>query len=180
MVINQQLFNIIHYLTGKNRILDVLGIFLADYLGYFLVLIALILLFSQKNIAERYRWFLFTAFSLVISRGLFTEIIRYFFPIQRPFVVYGFTPLVNHDVAASFPSGHMALFFTLALCVFYLIGKKWGWRFIVAVLIMGLARIFAGVHWPLDILGGITISLMAFFITYFLFPKNKKINQPSA
>jgi undecaprenyl-diphosphatase len=70
----------------------------------------------------------------------------------------------------SFPSGHAAIFFAIATAV-YLYNKKLGiWFFVVAIL-MGMARIFVGVHWPSDILGGAVIGIISGIIVGKIFKK---------
>ncbi|MDP3999079.1 MAG: phosphatase PAP2 family protein [bacterium] len=166
---DQSIFLFIHGLAEKNRFLDWAGILLADYLAYFLILGAVYFIFVQKEWRRRYYIFSFTLLTLVLSRGLLTEIIRYFYYRPRPFIALDFTPLINHDTAAAFPSGHAAVYFALALSVFYLINRTWGWWFLAAALLMGLARVFVGVHWPLDILGGLVVALISFFVVKRLF-----------
>ena len=110
--------------------------------------------------------------SAILSRGLITEIIRFFYHRPRPFLSLNLTPLI-HDFSNSFPSGHMTFFFVLALSIF-LLNKKWGWFFVAGVILMGLGRIFVGVHWPSDILGGILIALLSYFLIKKILPfKNK-------
>ena len=55
----------------------------------------------------------------------------------------------------------------------YFYNKKWGIVFFVAAILMALARIVAGVHYPLDILGGAAVGILsAYAVFYFA----KKIN----
>lgn len=157
------LFQFINNLSGKWWLFDWLDIFFASYLGYLLVFVFLVLLLKEKNWRQRIYFFSLASLSVILSRGLITEIVRFFYPRQRPFLTLGIEPLINHVNGNSFPSGHAAAFFALALAVFYL-NKKWGWRFLVAVLLMGLARIFVGVHWPSDILAGAVIGLISVII----------------
>jgi undecaprenyl-diphosphatase len=59
---------------------------------------------------------------------------------------------------SSFPSGHTIVAFSIAFSIIYSGLKKVGsWLLFVAI-IVGLARVFAGVHYPTDILGGIVVS----------------------
>ena len=167
------IFHFINGLAGKFRLLDWLGIFLAEYFGYFLVLLFLILLLKEKNWRSRIYFFSLTALSLILSRGIITEFIRFIFPRQRPFEVLGIQPLISHPAGGSLPSGHAAFYFALALAVFYMSasgGRKWGWRFLIAALIMGIARIFVGVHWPLDIVVGAAVGLGSAFVVRRLLP----------
>jgi len=168
-MIDLQLFTLINGLTGKSRVLDLLGIFLADYLGYFLILIVLYLIFSQEDWRVRWQYLLFTVLTIILSRGLFTELARYFYDLPRPFVVLEITPLISHAATPAFPSGHAAFYFALAIATFYLINRSWGWWLMAAALLMGVARIFVGIHWPLDIIGGLVAALLSISIVKYLF-----------
>lgn len=167
------LFKFLFNLANHNKFFDWLIIFFASYLAYLLAIIAVILLFTKEKDWRR-RIHIFSVFALaaILSRGLITEIIRFFYSRPRPFLALNISPLINHEVSHSFPSGHMAFYFVLALAVFFLLSRKWGWFFIAGVILMGLARIIAGVHWPQDIIGGIAIAVLCyFFVQKILLPK---------
>ena len=171
MSFNAYFFQLIHGLSGKWWLLDWLGIFLASYLNYFLILIAVFLLIKEKNSRQRIYFFCLTGLSVILARGVFTEIIRFFYYRPRPFLALQFQSLLgNSDVAGSFPSGHATAYFALALAVFY-INRKLGWWFLGAAFLVGLGRIFVGVHWPLDILAGAVIGLGSAFLVRKFLPK---------
>lgn len=157
---DQQLFLLIHNLAGKSRLLDFLGIFFAEYFGYFLIILALAAIFSLDGWKKKMYYLAFFSLTTVLSRGIITETIRFFYHRPRPFLVLDFTPLIEEINKGAFPSGHAAFYFALALPVF-LINKKWGWYFMGGAFLMGLARIFVGVHWPLDILGGFFTAFLS-------------------
>lgn len=169
-----RIFNFIHQLVGKSRLLDLLAIFFADYSGYLLALIALFLIFSPKKWKARLYNLSFVSLVLLLSRGIITETIRFFYDRTRPFVEFGFTPLVNHDVQASFPSGHMAFYFGLAFALYYLGFRRWSYVFMSVFAVMGVARVFAGVHWPSDIIGGIVVAFLSAFIVKLFLVEVKK------
>ncbi len=152
------LFNLIHDLAGKSRLLDFLGIFLADYFGYLLILAAIALVAMESDWRKKFNYYTTLALSLILSRGIFTETIRFIYARPRPFTALEFAPLIAEKDYGAFPSGHAAFYFALA-GVIWLLNKKWGWRFAAAAALMGLARVFAGVHWPLDIVGGAIVGL---------------------
>ena len=66
----------------------------------------------------------------------------------------------------SFPSGHalygLTFYFTLAIILCRIIGGKWTWSIwvatIVIVALIGASRIFLGVHYGSDVLGGYLIA----------------------
>jgi undecaprenyl-diphosphatase len=78
--------------------------------------------------------------------------------------------VIEHSASGSFPSGHIAFLFALAIAV-YFFNKKWGLVFFILSLLVGLARIFVGIHYPLDILGGIVIGIVSAIVVRALIRK---------
>jgi len=171
------IFQIIHSLAGKFWPLDWFDIFLAEYLPYLMALVVIFLLIQEKDWRQRIYFFALTGLSVILARGIITEVIRFFYYRPRPFLALGFQSLLgNSDIAGSFPSGHAAAYFALALAVFYL-DKKWGWRFLIAAIIICIARVYVGVHWPSDILVGAIIGLGSAFVIKKILPKLKSETQ---
>ena len=160
------IFQKINGLAYISPILDFIGIFLADYFQYFLIGILLVLFFWPKRNIVRNRLMVITAaVSVVLSRLIFTEIIRYFYHRSRPYLVLETVKKLIPENAdfKSFPSGHAAIFFALAMGV-YLYNKKLGIWFFIGAILMGVARIFVGVHWPTDVLAGAIIGIISAII----------------
>jgi undecaprenyl-diphosphatase len=174
--LNRYFFDLIFSLARRNFLLDDLGIFLSQYLPYLLVLAFLVLIFKEKSGRRRVFLFCEGALSIILARGLLTEIIRFFYNHPRPFEALNFTPLIP-EAGSSFPSGHAAFFFALSLVVFY-VNLKWGIWFFILSSLNGLARILVGVHWPADILSGAVIGLLsAWTIHQLLKPYFPKLNE---
>ena len=134
--------------------MDAIIIFFGQYFGY--ILVGLLALFLLK---KRYtRLVLEMLVAAILSRGIITEAIRFFFPQDRPFVENGATPLIEHAASSSFPSGHASLFFALGT-VLYFYNKKAGILFLLASAAIGIARVAAGLHWPIDIIAGALIGI---------------------
>jgi undecaprenyl-diphosphatase len=77
------------------------------------------------------------------------------------------------ETHTSFPSGHATASMALALCIVYLLwNTKWRKATIIAasvyLLLIGFSRLYLGVHFPTDILGGwlLGIGWMALVITF--------------
>lgn len=160
------IFEKFNALAGNWKILDWIGIFFADYFQYFLIIVLLIFLFWPKKDVIKNRLMVISAVvSVVLSRLIFTEIIRFFYHHPRPYVVLEAVKklIAENQDNASFPSGHATFFFALATGV-YFYNKKLGIWFFIAAILMGIARIFVGVHWPSDILGGAVIGIISAII----------------
>ena len=80
--------------------------------------------------------------------------------VQRPLTFLGAHArfILSHIPDASFPSDHatVSAAFLAGIC---LAGyKKTFWIFLPFVILMLISRVIAGVHWPLDIIAGVTIG----------------------
>ncbi len=157
------LFNVIHSLAQKSSLLDSFVIFFARYLAPFMTVGAIFFVFSFKNIREKIFVFIMLAMTAILSRGILTEVIRFTYDRERPFESFGFEPLFL-DINPAFPSGHAAFLFALAMVIFYF-NRFWGSWFLGFSLLVGLARVFSGLHWPSDIFGGVVVALISFLIT---------------
>jgi len=169
---NQALFLWIHNFSGRSAFWDYLGIFIAQWMQYVMVLAFLVLVFAQPTLRRRLYLFAEAALAIMLSRGIIATTIHFFYNHPRPFEVYGFAPLVGAS-GASFPSGHATWFFALAMTIWFA-NRKWGWWFFILATLMGIARIYAGVHWPLDILGGAAIGIASAWFVHWLLRDEKK------
>src|SRR5216684_1795792 len=76
----------------------------------------------------------------------------------RPFVELGFDPLFPHAQDSSFPSDHTLVGVALVGPMLWQAPKLGIWLFVWA-LIVGFARVAAGVHYPTDIVGSALLAL---------------------
>jgi undecaprenyl-diphosphatase len=169
--LDRTVFQFIYAAGHHNAFWDVLGIFFAEYLPYLLVLAFLVLVYYQKGWRRKVYLFCEGSLAIILARGIVTTVIHYFYHEPRPFVYYGFTSLIS-ETGSSFPSAHAAWFFALALVVWYT-NRKWGWWFLALAVLMGVARIYAGVHWPMDIVGGAALGLLCAWLMHWLLSKSR-------
>ncbi len=169
---NEIVFKFFFYTIPHNSFSDVLGIIIAQYIPYLLVLGFLILVYYQPFSRRRVYLFCEGALALILARGLITEIIRFFYHHERPFSFYNFTPLIPES-GWSLPSGHASFFFALAMVVWYA-DRRWGMVYLVLVTLVGLARIFVGVHWPLDIIAGAIVGIASAAAVHALLRKSRE------
>jgi len=89
---------------------------------------------------------------------LIAELIKTFFPTTRPFQFDGGFPLtLTVPLDGAFPSSHTAVGFALAVTIFNH-NKKVGILYLFMAGLVGIARIVAHVHYPVDIIAGASIG----------------------
>ena len=131
----------------------------ATYISFTLLfLLVIIYLINKKQI------YLYVAINAALVNGitaLFTNTLKALVKRPRPYEVndlIDISPLINGG-GYSFPSGHttevFALFFTISLL---LKNKSVSTLFLFWALLIAYTRMYFGVHYPLDILGGIIVS----------------------
>ena len=92
----------------------------------------------------------------------------------RPWVVIeGLKVLVDSGAGdPSFPSGHSTAAFAFAGAIlFSRVKMKWKSIALVAAALMGISRLYVGVHYPTDVLAGVAIGLLAGFLAKKLWNK---------
>lgn len=168
--LDQYLFEKIYYLSGQSVCLDGLMIFFAKTLVFVLPIGLLFFIVLTKNRRREITMLILAAASCLLSRGIIVSAIRLFWHRPRPFIILNLIPLIPYGDKASFPSGHAAFLFALALALWFF-HKKSGWFYLALALLGSLARVSIGLHWPSDILAGIIIGLLSAWLVYWLFKK---------
>ena len=154
MSIDFSVFQSINQFAGRFPLLDKVMVFFADKFGYVLVILVFVIFWQKWKIIVQ------SFLAAIISRFGITEIIRFFWERPRPFVENNVNLILSHDATGSFPSGHAAFYFAIAAVV-YFYNKKIGLLFFLAAFLISLARVFAGVHWPSDILAGALVGIVS-------------------
>ncbi len=156
--------------AGQWEWLDILGLICAEYLIFAIPLIIIFVYFFSKNRKKILSIILKIILALALVYAL-NYLISLFFIRPRPFVnnneIYQLAKLFTKPTDFSFPSYHTATVFVFAFMVL-LDWKKFGIILLIPALIVGLARIFAGVHYPTDILGGILTALVSIVLINFI------------
>lgn len=96
-------------------------------------------------------------FSCLVAYAI-TELIKTFFPTLRPFQFNGGLPLtLTVPSDGAFPSSHSAVGFALAVTILKH-DRKIGILYLIMAGLVGIARIMAHVHYPIDIMVGALIG----------------------
>lgn len=142
----------------------------SDYLvpvGIALALFGLWFAGAQTSTRQRYQQGVIAAvlaigFSnaavFLINNGVFSFYDGYF--RTRPFDALEVSLLFYMPTDSSFPSNSVAVMFALAAAAWG-VNRKVGSVLIGVATVFGLARVYAGVHYPLDILAAVVIGLVA-------------------
>lgn len=154
---NVGLFFAIFSLKDKFPNLDNLMIFGAEYLIY--VTIILMIILGIKGNAKEKKALILAILSIPIV-VIMIKIVHIFFYEPRPFVNFHFHPLINNTIDASFPSRHTSIVSTIAFAYTYY-KSKWAPVFLLSLLWVGISRIYVGVHYPLDIVGGFLVGILS-------------------
>jgi len=137
--------------------MDALIVFGAKYLIYVVVLIFAAFLAS----AWSWRKAVLTTSSLVAGYAV-ARIAGAFYHHVQPFAAQNFTPLIAHAVDNAFPSDHTVIAGVLA-SVALLYNRTLGSILWILTIALGVARVYAGVHYPTDIIASVIIALAVTF-----------------
>lgn len=96
----------------------------------------------------------------------------------RPWLDWPITPLVAEDDPHSFPSGHTCAAFAAGMIWLRALPMRWG-RIAAGVMavLMGLSRLYAGVHYPSDVLMGGIIGALCAWVVWSLWVRKQSRKQ---
>ena len=145
-----------------------IGVTSLNHLGIIWILVTLILLVIRKTRRLGVMCGIAMILGLLVTNG----IIKNWVARVRPYdAIEGLTCLTDAMWDYSFPSGHTT---SSLACTWVLLmrgPKRWGIPLFVLAILIGLSRVYVGVHYPTDVLAGAVIGILCATFAMWLEPK---------
>lgn len=123
--------------------------------GWFWILTSVLLLLLKKTRGVG----MASACSLALGFLVANLLLKNLVARPRPYdVVAAIVPLIPRPVDLSFPSGHTCAAFAASLVYLRMLPKKYGVPLTVLACLIAFSRLYLGVHYPSDVLGGFLVA----------------------
>ena len=147
--------------------------------GAFWILLSLILMIPRKT----RRMGITCGVAMVIGLVVTNLVIKNWVARVRPYeLISELELMVGRADDWSFPSGHTTNSLAAAWVIFRMAPKKYGIPTLVLAILISLSRLYVGIHYPTDVLGGALIGICSAVIAMALmrmlvrrFPKIKRL-----
>jgi len=171
--VDKQIFLWINGLAGRSAVADSIIQGIAN--DYFVIVsfcLGLLAIWFGSTSKEMQK----AVIAAVISIGLASLLVvlsNHFYFRPRPFTELPTNLLFYKPSDSSFPSNLATILMAISIPIFWT-NKKIGSLFIGASIITGLARVYVGIHYPFDILGGFILALLASLAAIYILKIMKK------
>lgn len=174
MEVNIDLFRVINDLGKQFPAVNLPMVIIAEYMVIFLALAVILFWFTRKT--ENRMMVICGGFSFILAE-IIGKLAGKIHSNHQPFAeLSNVNKLIEKAVDNSFPSDHTILFFSFCV-TFWLFKRSWGFLWILLAFLVGISRIWVGVHYPADVFVGAIISTVAAAVVYMIVPKLHFINK---
>ncbi len=140
--------------------------------GFIWILCTVLLLCFKKTRTVGWMCAVALLASLVINNLILKNLIARIRPYE---VIEGLKILINAPHDFSFPSGHTASSFATATVLYMTLPKKFGIPALILAVLISISRLYLGVHYPTDVLGGLISGVAIAFTTVYIFKKKRLV-----
>lgn len=126
--------------------------------GWFWILLGILLLIPKKTRKAGIAALMALAIGALITNVALKNIVARIRPYE---MVEGLRLLIEPQPDFSFPSGHTCASFGAALAMYSFLERKWGIPLVILAVLISLSRLYVGVHYPTDVIGGAVVGVLA-------------------
>lgn len=170
---NKSLFEFLYSFAHKSTVLDTVVSFLASNYALIISVALLVYLFEHKDKLKGVS----DLIVVIITAGTAWTAATYlklFFHTLRPFEVFPSVVTLVSQNGFAFPSGHAAFFMAIATSLWFY-HKRLAIFFGISAILIGISRVIAGIHFPIDILGGLALGFILGMIMPLIINKLKNL-----
>ncbi len=139
--------------------------------GMIWIIISLLLLLSKKTRKAGCMSILALLISLLVNNLLLKNLVKRIRPYDY---ISGLVPLVPKPSDYSFPSGHTGSSFASAWVLYHNLPPGAGIPLLVLAVLIGLSRLYVGVHYPSDVFTGLLTGVCSGYLAERIMQKIKQ------
>ncbi|MEH7012316.1 undecaprenyl-diphosphatase [Neobacillus niacini] len=173
-VVNENIFRLINDLGKQHSFFNPFFVFIAEYMVVFLAMVVFTFWFTRKH---KNRIMVICGSITFVVAEIIGKVAGKIHSNHQPFAeLSNVNKLIEKAVDNSFPSDHTILFFSFCV-TFWLFRGGRGFIWVLLAFLVGISRIWVGVHYPADILVGAMISIVSAFVVFRVVPKLSMIQK---
>ncbi len=113
--------------------------------------------------------------SLILDFAVVNLVLKNLFARVRPYeALEGLELITRRPSDFSFPSGHAGACFAVASAMFLCLPRKAGIPAVALAALISFSRLYVGVHYPTDVLGGMVIGCVTGWAAWMLVKRKQK------
>jgi undecaprenyl-diphosphatase len=162
--VNYRIFELLNSQAGRWPLIDHVMRFSALYLVFLVFSIGGAVVVHALT-QHRLRPVVSLASTLALAFGL-SQILGHASHELRPFQSHPVHQLIAHSPGVSMPSDHATAAFAVAFGIMTFLSRRAGLALTALAILIGVARVWCGLHYPGDILAGVGIAAIAVLTAY--------------